>query len=189
MTSPTPRWLDTVQLVDLEKLLGSLPPAHMRPEELGVLAAGWPRVLDLEGLAARACFSDQSYTRTLLHRTAGWEVLLVGWVAGQRTATHGHGESFGATCVLEGTLIEVVYRLAPGGRLLKSERRKHGPGSVFHEQPETIHRVEHAGRVRAVSLHLYAPPLQRMELYEGLTGTSQPRRSGRRDPKSSVSVR
>jgi cysteine dioxygenase len=115
-------------------------------------------------------------------------VQLVGWLPGQRTATHGHGESYGATCVLEGTLIEVEYRLAPGGQVLKSERRKHRPGSVFHEQPHTIHHVEHTGRVRAVSLHLYAPPLERMELYDS-TGTSQPRRSGRREPKSSVNVR
>jgi cysteine dioxygenase len=176
-------------LAELQMLLGGLPPARMRPEELGALAAGWPDVLDLKALAARARFSDQGYTRTVLHRTVGWEVLLVGWLPGQRTAAHGHGESFGATCVIDGTLIEVEYRLAPGGQVLKSERRRHGPGSVFREQPHTIHRVEHAGRVRAVSLHLYAPPLRRMELYDGSTGTSQPRRSGRREPKISVSVR
>jgi predicted metal-dependent enzyme (double-stranded beta helix superfamily) len=102
---------------------------------------------------------------------------------------HGHGESHGVTCVLEGTLTELEYRLAPGGQVRKGERRTHGVGSVFHEQPHTIHHVEHAGRVRSVSLHLYAPPLQRMELYDGSTGTSQPRRSGRREPKSSVNVR
>ena len=178
-----------MSLRELEMLLGSLPPDRMRPEELGALAAAWPDVLDVKALAGRASFSDQSYTRTVLHRTAGWEVLLVGWLKGQRTAAHGHGESFGVTCVLEGTLSEVEYRLAAGGQVLKSERRKHGPGSVFREQPHTIHRVEHTGRVRAVSLHLYAPPLQRMELYDGSTGTSQPRRSGRREPKISVSVR
>ena len=43
--------------------------------------------------------------------------------------------------------------------------------------------------IRAVSLHLYAPPVQRMQLYDGSTGTSHPRRSGRRALKSSVSVR
>ena len=178
-----------MQPLDLETLLGSLPPARMRPEELAAFSAAWPEALDLQALAARATFSDRSYTRTVLHRTPEWEVLLVGWLPGQRTPRHGHGESFGATCVLEGALTEVEYRLAPGGQVLKSERRKHVAGSVFHEQPHTIHRVEHAGRVRAVSLHLYAPPLQRMELYDGSTGTSQPRRSGRREPKSSVNVR
>jgi predicted metal-dependent enzyme (double-stranded beta helix superfamily) len=115
-------------------------------------------------------------------------VLLAGWLPRQRTAVHGHGESHGVTCLLEGTLSEVEYRLAPGGQVKKSERRTHGVGSVFHEQPHTIHHVEHAGRLRSVSLHLYAPPLQRMELYDGSTGTSQPRRSGRREPKSSVNV-
>jgi hypothetical protein len=71
----------------------------------------------------------------------------------------------------------------------KAERRKHGAGAVFHEQPHTFHHVEQAGRGRTVSLHLYAPPLERMDLYEGWTGTSHPRRSGRREAKRSVSVR
>jgi cysteine dioxygenase len=161
----------------------------MGAEDLAALSAGWPGALDVEALAARARFSDQGYTRTVLHRCAGWELLLAGWLPGQRTAVHGHGESFGATCVLEGTLTEVEYRLAPGGQVRRGKRSKHGPGSVFHEQPYTIHHVEHAGRVRSVTLHLYAPPLRRMELYDGSTETSQPRRSGRREPKSSVNVR
>jgi cysteine dioxygenase len=175
--------------LDVQALLGSALPARLGPEELRALAARWPAALDVDALAARARFSDRDYGRTVLHRAAGWELMVAGWLPRQRTATHGHGESFGVTCVLEGTLTEVEYRLAPGGQVTKSERRKHGPGSVFHEQPETIHHVEHAGRVRAVSLHLYAPPLRRMELYEGSTGTSHLRRSGRREPKSSVSVR
>lgn len=178
-----------MSLRELERLLGSLPPARMRPEELRALAAGWPAALDRAGLAARARFSDQGYMRTALHRAAGWETLLVGWLPDQRTTPHGHGESFGLTCVLEGTLTEVLYRLAPGGQVMKAERRTHRAGGVFHEQPHTIHHVEHAGRVRAVSLHLYAPPLQRMELYEGSAGTSHPRGSGRREPKSSTMVR
>jgi cysteine dioxygenase len=178
-----------LSLHELQLLLGSALPARPRPEDLRALAAGWPDALDLRTLASRARFSDRGYTRTMLHRTAGLEVMVAGWLPGQRTATHGHGESFGLTCVLEGTLTEVEYRLAPGGQVTKAERRKHGAGAVFHEQPHTIHHVEHAGRVRAVSLHLYAPPLQRMELYEGTTGTSQPRRSGRREAKSSFNVR
>ncbi|HZJ54488.1 MAG TPA: cysteine dioxygenase family protein [Myxococcaceae bacterium] len=178
-----------MSLPELQRLLGSLPPSRMRPEELRALAAGWPDALEVEELATRASFSDQGYTRTILHRSPFWEVLLVGWLRGQRTARHGHGESFGVTCVLEGSLIEVEYRLAPGGQVAKVERRKHGPGSVFHEEPHTIHHVAHTGRARAVSLHLYAPPLQRMELYDGSTGTSQPRRSGRREPKSSIMAR
>ncbi len=176
-------------LRELEAFLGSLPPARIGPEEMVALGARWPAALEVAALAARATFSDQGYSRTRLYRGAGWEVLLVGWLPGQRTVPHGHGESFGITCVLEGTLGEVEYRLARGGRVMKAQRRKHRAGSVFHEQPHTIHQVEHTGRVRAVSLHLYAPPLARMELYEGSTGTSHPRGSGRREPKSSIIAR
>ena len=176
-------------LRELELLLGSLPAARPRPEELVALGAGWPHALKLAALTARATFSAQGYTRTQLHRTAGWEVLLMGWLPGQRTTPHGHGESYGLICVLEGTLTEVEYRLARGGRVMKAKRRRHRTGGVFHEQLHSIHHVEHAGRGRAVSLHLYAPPLARMEFYESSTGTSHPRGSGRREPKSSIIVR
>src|SRR4029450_1296452 len=133
-----------MSLLELQRLLGSLPPFRMRPEELAALAAGWPDALELEEVAAKASFSDQGYTRPILHRSPAWEALLVGWLPGQRTARHGHGESFGLTCVLEGSLVEVAYRLAPGGQVTKAERRKHGRGAVFHEAPHTIHDVWHA---------------------------------------------
>jgi len=178
-----------MSLRDLDMLLGRLPPARPTQDELDTLAGGWPEMLDGPGLLRRAHFSDQGYSRAILHRTADWEVLLVGWLKGQRSAPHGHGESFGLTCVLEGALTEVVYRLAPGGQVMRAEKHLHRAGSVFREQPHTIHHVEHAGRSRTVSLHLYAPPLERMEFYEGSTGTSHPRASGRREPKRSIIVR
>jgi predicted metal-dependent enzyme (double-stranded beta helix superfamily) len=173
-------------LRELEALLGAAP-AWMRPEELFALGAGWPAALDVVSLANRARFSDQGYTRTPLHRSAGWEVLLVGWLPGQRTAPHGHGESW-LTCVLEGTLARWSTGL-PGAEGDEGRATEAPRGRVFHEEPHTIHHVEHAGRTRAVSLHLYAPPLARMELYEGSTGTSHPRGSGRREPKSSIMAR
>jgi predicted metal-dependent enzyme (double-stranded beta helix superfamily) len=178
-----------MSLPELEALLGGLLPARMRPEDLPALAAAWPEALDRAGLAARARFSDRGYTRTVLHRNTAWEVLLAGWLPGQRTAPHGHGESFGLICVLEGALTEVEYRLAARGQVMKAGRRGHRAGGVFREEPHTIHHVEHAGVARTVSLHLYAPPLERMELYEGSTGTSHPRGSGRREPNRSVRVR
>lgn len=65
-------------LRELDMLLGRLPPPRMRPEDLDALAAGWPEALDRARLVGRARFSDQGYSRDILHRTAGWEVLLVG---------------------------------------------------------------------------------------------------------------
>ena len=173
----------------LQMLLEKLSPDRMTPEDLRALGARWPADLDCAALSALARFSDHGYTRTSLHRTAGWELLICGWLPGQRTVPHGHGESFGLTCVLQGRLTEVCYCLSPDERLMEAACRTHSTGGIFHEQPDTIHHVEHAGRDRATSLHLYAPPLERMQLYEGSTGTSQPRGSGRRAPKSSIMER
>jgi predicted metal-dependent enzyme (double-stranded beta helix superfamily) len=38
-------------------------------------------------------------------------------------------------------------------------------GASFHFSPADIHRVSHAGRDPAVTLHVYSPPLLRMGSY------------------------
>jgi mannose-6-phosphate isomerase-like protein (cupin superfamily) len=48
--------------------------------------------------------------------------------------------------------------LRPGSRLL-------GRGATFHVPPSAIHRVQHAGRRPAVTLHCYSPPLRRAGAY------------------------
>jgi hypothetical protein len=47
-------------LRELEALLGSLPPARMRPEELFALGAGWPAALDVVSLANRPALAGSA---------------------------------------------------------------------------------------------------------------------------------
>src|SRR4029450_12081055 len=147
----------------LVRLVGTLPTGP-GPTELEALGRRWPAGLDIAALCRLAEFSEKAYARRCLGRTAAWELLVVGWLPGQRTPVHGHGGSWGVTCVLEGLLEEVRYAPVDEG-VGPIGRCRVAPGDVFHETPETIHHVENAGRARAVSLHLYAPPLSCMEGY------------------------
>jgi mannose-6-phosphate isomerase-like protein (cupin superfamily) len=89
------------------------------------------------------------------------EVWAIAWMPGHDTGFHDHDESAGAFCVAEGELVE--ERLTLGGTPL---RRRIGPGDTVEFGPSHVHRVRNAGAERAVSVHVYSPPLRRMGAYE-----------------------
>ncbi|HEY2767261.1 MAG TPA: cysteine dioxygenase family protein [Solirubrobacteraceae bacterium] len=85
---------------------------------------------------------------------------LICWSGGQDTGFHDHDESAGAIAVLSGRVRE--ERLAVGAPALA---RDFAAGQRFAIPPNAIHRVVHAGRAPAVTLHAYSPPLLRMGAY------------------------
>jgi predicted metal-dependent enzyme (double-stranded beta helix superfamily) len=76
------------------------------------------------------------------------------------TGFHDHDVSAGAVAVVSGAVRE--ERLTIGGPPREVLARS---GSTFHFSPSDIHRVRHAGRDPAVTIHVYSPPLLRMGAY------------------------
>ena len=92
---------------------------------------------------------------------------LICWSEDQDTGFHDHDESAAAIVVLDGHVREDRLRLAgePHSRVI-------GPGMTFNLAPTAIHRVLHAGRGPAVTIHAYSPPLRRTGAYKvGYDGT------------------
>ena len=110
-------------------------------------------------------FSPDERHAVRVAATATWEAWLLGWLPGQTTGLHDHGGSAGAFVVLEGALEEAT--LAPP--------RGHQPAALLHRildtgrhrsfGPHHVHEVSCAGRVPAVSLHVYAPALVSMRRF------------------------
>jgi cysteine dioxygenase len=113
---------------------------------------------DRDEVEEAARFSLRGYSRIVLFRTRALELVLGCWLPGQASPIHDHGGSCGATLMLDGHLTEERFCLERGAARL-GRRRVHGPGEVFLEGRETIHRVRNDSGRRALSLHLYAPPL------------------------------
>ena len=88
-------------------------------------------------------------------------VYLICWMDGQDTGFHDHDVSAAALCVASGQVRD--DRLAIGGTPVS---RLAGPGEVIDVDPEDIHRVRHAGRMPAVTIHAYSPPLRQMGAYD-----------------------
>ncbi len=134
---------------------------------LSGMAQGWP-VAKL-GLASRPA----AYTRTCVHRDSDFEVLLLNWAAGAASAIHDHGGQHCWMTVLEGRLlVEDFARLdsgqAPGyAHVEPRERRTLGRGEVdTRSGPFDIHRVSAPSDSPAISLHVYAGPLEQFLIYD-----------------------
>ncbi len=100
-------------------------------------------------------------TRTYasLHRDADLDVWALFWLPDNDTGWHDHDTSSGAVHVVEGALTE--HALSVGG---PHRHRGYGPGATFSFGPSHIHRLTCAV-ARAVSVHVYSPPLWRLGQY------------------------
>jgi mannose-6-phosphate isomerase-like protein (cupin superfamily) len=85
---------------------------------------------------------------------------LICWTEDQDTGFHDHDESAAAIAVIAGRIREERLRLT-----VPPEARVIGPGRTCFVPATAIHRVLHAGRAPAVTLHAYSPPLERTGAY------------------------
>ncbi|SDR96369.1 cysteine dioxygenase [Actinopolymorpha singaporensis] len=112
------------------------------------------------------------------------EVWLIGWLPGQGTGLHDHGEALGAFTVVRGVLTETSVTPATvtpaggttvgggtagggirPGTVVRPTRRHFAAGQVRGFGYEHVHDVANSGAVPAVSIHAYAPELTAMTRY------------------------
>jgi predicted metal-dependent enzyme (double-stranded beta helix superfamily) len=101
-----------------------------------------------------------------------FDIWLIRWGAGSRTAVHDHGGSAGAFVVVEGRLVEYMPNPAGTGRRLRRDFRAldSRPMAASH-----IHTVVNESDAPATSVHVYSPPLVAMQHYDDSPGTGAPR--------------
>jgi cysteine dioxygenase len=118
-------------------------------------------------LLAHGSFSESGYSRNTIVRDEQFEVVMICWKSGQRSLIHDHGASFGGVKVLRGILTESLFTRALNGMIKPVASTDYRSGEIQIEDRTTIHQVsnlqpEHCD---AVSLHVYLPPLARMNIY------------------------
>jgi cysteine dioxygenase len=96
-------------------------------------------------------FSEQGRSVTRLYQSAESDILLVCWEPGQTSSVHDHGVSESIVLVLEGCIT-----VADG----QKRTIEVGPGELVVTPPERVHQMMNKSANRAVTLHLYAPPLK-----------------------------
>jgi predicted metal-dependent enzyme (double-stranded beta helix superfamily) len=91
----------------------------------------------------------------------GADAWLIVWSPGSATGRHDHGDSCGLVRVLRGTLVERAWPEGGGGAHI----RRIGRGGTLSVPRDRSHDVANAGHRVAISLHVYAPRLSRMNFY------------------------
>jgi len=116
---------------------------------------------------------ERYYTRTCAYRTDDFEVLLLNWSPGAVSPIHDHGGEHCWLAVLDGSLVVDDYgRLDSGERMGRAVIEPRGTAVLECGDVDLrsglfdIHRVGAAGSAGAVSLHVYARPLQRYLVYD-----------------------
>ena len=127
--------------------------------------------LDLEAFKKRCYWQPGRYTRSKLFRSKDFELIGVGWAPGSATPVHNHDGQHCWLLVLEGSLESETF--APkAGKLVRTGSLETIPtGGFDYRGPDgdaTIHQVRNVGSLgqNALSLHLYAKPIDRCTAYD-----------------------
>lgn len=141
-------------------------PIEARLREASGLA-GLRRLVEdatLDDVASAVRFSVQGYARVPLARTDDAELLVMGWLPGQRTLIHDHGFSHGFVKVLAGEGSDDSFALVEE-RAVLAQRRGFAAGMLIEERPDQIHRLTNDSSNVLITLHAYSPALEGVRTY------------------------
>src|SRR6266542_6785466 len=137
----------------------SIQPERLTPGRLcEIVGRETERYLD------RVLFDSARYLRHPILLWDDWEVMLIAWQSGQITPIHDHRGVMGGMVILSGTLAE--ERFTPPHLVPELvDDRVRPEGDVSDIGPTALHRLlPRTGR--AISLHIYRPPLRTMGIWD-----------------------
>ena len=113
------------------------------------------------------CFYKKNkYSRNLVHKEKDFEILIVCWNPGQVAPIHGHE---GEKCwmrVESGALQICNYKLDRVNPLTLTMTDLTKGAAGYLDGPAEIHSVENVYNETAVSLHIYAKPFDKCDIYD-----------------------
>ncbi|QOZ84935.1 MULTISPECIES: cysteine dioxygenase [Chromobacterium] len=112
-------------------------------------------------------FSDERYRRNQIYLSPWCELLLLCWRSTQRSRIHNHRGSLCGLRVLQGTATETVFERTDHGLVYAVESHRLESGSLTINSHLDIHQISNLQPYGddLVTLHLYSPPLRKMELF------------------------
>ncbi|MFT5219299.1 MAG: cysteine dioxygenase [Planctomycetota bacterium] len=117
------------------------------------------------GLSDYIHFADDRYSRNLLAYGPQFYALVMCWRPGQASPVHDH---IGASCgvrVLQGVATETSFSWQDD-RLVEASVSTMTAGQVCGSSDEDIHQIKNNGSDNLVTLHVYSPFLDNINLYD-----------------------
>jgi cysteine dioxygenase len=117
---------------------------------------------------AACVFGTRGYKRNTISRTEHYELLALCWRSGHCTPIHDHEGVSCAFRVVAGTPVEIRFTKTPSGLLRPAACVDMPPGYVCAAEDADIHQVANMAPEGhdAVTLHIYSPPIARMNTYK-----------------------
>lgn len=111
-------------------------------------------------------FNSEKYTRHKVFKNDFVELLVIAWLPNQETLIHDHNGSHGVVRVFEGAITETKYKFDDEKKIEINSVQDAGLGAIAGVGEPDIHKLSNNGTQNAISIHVYAPPLIGMNIYE-----------------------
>lgn len=124
--------------------------------------------VSIDELASYVFFREDTYGRNMVSGNDNYEMLVLTWLPGQRTPIHDHA---GQRCWMRVVTGELTFKnylplagkktLVPSGAAETHAASK----TVYIDDSLAIHSIANASTKPAVSLHIYAGPVEKCQVY------------------------
>lgn len=141
--------------------------------DLGVLSRLLTELdLSRTDIQSSCIFGLKGYKRNTISRSDWYELLALCWHSGDRTPIHDHQGVSCAFKVIQGTGTEIRFRPTPSGLICPTTATEMAPGYLCAANDADIHQVANfqAMGQDLITLHIYSPPIKKMNTYEFSSG-------------------
>ena len=123
--------------------------------------------IGIQDVAEFVRFGNERYLRNLIRAGAYYHVLAICWRSGQRSPIHNHAGSTCGVRVLQGVATETIFEVSPCALIKAVESHDRRVEDVSVSQDADIHQMSNLqpSGDDLVTLHIYSPPLLRMDTY------------------------
>jgi len=123
--------------------------------------------IPVEDWGKYAFFSETKYTRNCVARNDAYELILLCWEPGQITPVHCHNDQECWVHCIQGSFEEQRYVAGDEGGKLKKDHQLHlmSERTSYMNDGMGYHSLANSSNGRAMTLHLYAGPINRARIY------------------------
>lgn len=109
---------------------------------------------------------EGDYTRNCVHRTQGYELILLCWSKNSVTPIHSHGGQDCWVYQIAGSLSETRFEKNETGELIETNKMTLNAGDLTYMIDNMgYHQLGNQSNERGYTLHLYALPIDECEVY------------------------
>lgn len=136
-------------------------------EQVGVLKS---IDIDVSEFEEFATWEKDGYTRNCIARRDGFEFILLCWEVGAKTPIHGHDSQNCWVYQVSGSVSEQRFKQTSYGFELTNDATLTEGGISYMHDRMGFHTLENISSSPSMTLHVYANPIDRCEVYNEQRG-------------------